>query len=184
MKRGFRYFSAFVIAAIAAISFAQAQKQEENKELSNLYKVNENLYRGGQPTEAGILDLKKIGVKTIINLRSADGRAKKEKAWAEAAGLKFINVPLSNWFGPKDTQIDKIIALIDDPANQPVFVHCKRGADRTGTAVAVYRIRHDGWNAEQANAEAEKFGFGWWQVWMKDYIKDYYRDFQGSQGNR
>ncbi|MGH7784650.1 MAG: fused DSP-PTPase phosphatase/NAD kinase-like protein, partial [Candidatus Binatia bacterium] len=105
-----------------------------------------------------------------------DGRAKREEKWASAAGLRFINIPLSNWFGPKDRSTDSIIKQISLAENQPVFVHCQRGADRTGTVIAIYRITHDSWTAKQANDEAEKFGFGWWQIWMKGYINDYYRD--------
>ena len=95
----------------------------------------------------------------------------------ERRGVKFINIPLHNWFGPKDKKIEKILSLINTPENQPVFVHCKRGSDRTGTIIAVYRMTQDGWTAKQANKEAKEFGFGWWQFWMKDYIKDYYKDF-------
>ena len=119
-----------------------------------------------------------MGVKTIIDLRGADKLAEKEKTWARNAGMNFINQPLNNWFEPKDAKIEEIEKLINSPENQPVFVHCQRGADRTGTVIAIYRITHDGWTAKQANAEAKKFNFGWWQFWMKDYINDYYRDFK------
>jgi tyrosine-protein phosphatase SIW14 len=127
-----------------------------------------------------MFELKRMGVKTVINLRGSDDHSKKEKAWAEAAGLRFINVPESNWFRPDQKNIDAIIKQIDVPENQPVFIHCKRGSDRTGTVVAVYRITHNGWTGKQANDEAKKFGFGFWQVWMKDYINDYYRDYVKS----
>lgn len=147
------------------------------KDLPNLYKVNENLYRGGQPTEAGINELKRMGIKTVINLRDNDDRERQEEVWAKAAGLRFVNVPLSNWFSPHNKDIKAVLSEIDRADGQPVFIHCKRGADRTGTAIAVYRMTHDGWNAKQANEEAKKFGFGWWQVWMKHYINDYYDDF-------
>lgn len=150
------------------------------KDLPNLYKVNGHLYRGGQPTEAGIAELKRLGVKTIIDLRDADDQARKEEGWAKAAGIRFINVPESNWFKPKTDNIDAIIRQIDTPENQPVFIHCQRGSDRTGTVVAIYRITHEGWTGKQANDEAKKFGFGFWQIWMKDYINDYYRDYRKS----
>lgn len=169
------------IAGLASAGFTGAQNTLAEENLPNFYKINANLYRGGQPTEAGIAQLKQKGIKTIIDLRADDELAEKEEAWASSAGIKFINMPMSNWFEPKDTQIEKIAALIDDPANQPVFVHCQRGADRTGTVVAVYRITHDGWTGKQANAEAKKFGFGWWQFWMKDFINDYYRNFKAKR---
>ena len=154
------------------------------KDVPNLYKVNSNLYRGGQPTEAGLRQLKRLGIKTIIDLRDDDGRAKSEEGWAKASGLRFINIPLSNFFGPEDAKIDAILNEIGRSESQPVFIHCKRGADRTGTVIGIYRISHDGWIGKDANTEAKKFGFGWWQFWMKDYIDDYYRDFKARKLSR
>jgi protein tyrosine/serine phosphatase len=175
-----RYFSFLLIVALffGGLVFGQTKSAVTDKDLPNFSQVNENLYRGGQPTEVGVKKLEEdFKIKTIINLRGADERAKKEENWAKDADIKFINVPLQNWFGPKDEKIEKILNLINDPENQPVFIHCKRGSDRTGTAVAVYRMTHDGWTAKQAHKEAKKFKIGWWQFWMKDYINDYYRDF-------
>ena len=37
--------------------------------LPNLYKINDGLYRGAQPTPEGIGQLEKMGVKTIVDLR-------------------------------------------------------------------------------------------------------------------
>lgn len=174
MRLNLKYF-----ALLFVITFAQvAQAQIADKDLPNFHQVNENLYRGAQPSQAGIVQLKQIGVKTIISLRGADENSEIEGNWAQSSGIKFINIPLNNWFGPKDEKIEKILASINNAENQPVFVHCKRGADRTGTVIAVYRITHDGWTAKRANVEAKERGFGWWQVWMKDFIKDYYRDFK------
>lgn len=167
-----------LFVVIAFVNFAQAQTGD--KDLPNFYQVNAKLYRGGQPSETGITKLAAMGVKTIIDLRGTDKNSLKEKHWAENAGIKFIAVDLSNWFEPGAADIAEIMKDIDAPENQPVFVHCKRGADRTGTVVAVYRISHDDWTARHANDEAKRFGFGWWQVWMKDYINDYYRDFKNN----
>jgi protein tyrosine/serine phosphatase len=68
-----------------------------------------------------------------------------------------------------------LLSLINAPENQPIFVHCRRGSDRTGTVIAIYRIDHDGWSSEQAKTEAKRYGMGFWVVGMKDYISDYYR---------
>lgn len=172
-----RYISCLIFLAFVFGDFAQAQKTFENNDLPNLFQINSNLYRGAQPTEDGVKQLAKMGVKTIIDLRGADELAGKEKLWAANFGIKFINIPLSNWFRPKDEKIEKIIAELDKTENQPVYVHCKRGADRTGTVVAAYRITHENWTAEEANSEAKRFGFGWWQFCMKDYIEDFYKDY-------
>ena len=178
MKNSLKYFPIILIIALA--SFTQAQKPSTDKDLPNFYSVNQNLYRGAQPTEQGVKDLAKMGVKTIINLRGDEDRAKNEEIWAKNSGIKFINVNLSNWFKPKTSDIESIIKDINTAENQPVFVHCQRGADRTGTVIAIYRITHDNWTAKQAIDEAKKFNFGWWQFWMKDYINDYYKDFQSK----
>ena len=171
-----RYFSLLLIFVFA--SAANAQKAIENKDLPNFAEVNAKLFRGGQPTENGVKELARRGVKTIIDLRGEDENAKKEELWANKAGIKFVAVNLSNWFKPKTTDIENVVKQIDAADNQPVFLHCKRGADRTGTVVAVYRISHDNFTAKQAIDEAKKFNFGWWQFWMKDYINDYYRDYK------
>ncbi len=157
---------------------AQEDKCPASKDLPNLGCVNENLYRGAQPTEKGIGELAQRGVKTIVYLRGDDEKATIEETWAHNAGIKFINVPLSNWFAPKDSQIKRILSLLNAPDNQPIFVHCQRGADRTGTVIAVYRIAHDGWTAKRAKAEAKTFHIGWWQIWMKRYIGDYYQSHE------
>lgn len=180
MKLIVNRFSFLIITAFLFGSATQAQQASSKKDLPNFYLVNTNLYRGGQPTEAGVKRLAQMGVKTIIDLRGEDKNSKREELWAQSSGIKFIGVNLNNWKRPKDADIEQIIQYIDTAENQPVFVHCKRGADRTGTVIAVYRITHDSWTAKQANEEAQKFGFGWWQFWMKDYINDYYRDFKNQ----
>ncbi len=177
-----KYFSFLMIFALYFGSSVNGQTKSATKDLPNFSQVNEQIYRGGQPTEAGIKKLKQdFNIKTVINLRGADERAKREESWAKQAGINFINVPQHNWFGPKDEKIEKIFSLINAAENQPVFIHCKRGSDRTGTIIAVYRITHDGFTAKQANEEAGKFGFGWWQFWMKDYIDDYYKEFVSAK---
>lgn len=173
-----------VLILFVFVFAVSVQAQTASKDLPNLFQINRNLYRGAQPTENGVKELSKLGVKTIIDLRGAGDVTEKEKLWAEKNSIKFINIPLNNWFEPKDERIEKIVAEIDKPENQPVFIHCKRGADRTGTIVAVYRITHENWTAKQANDEAKKFGFGWWQFWMKDYIEDFYAHYTAKHPNK
>ena len=146
-----------------------------SQDLPNFHQISENFYRGGQPTEEGIKQLACLGIKTIISFRDTQEKVLREKKFAEENSLNFLNLRLSNWFASKDSEINSILEIIQNPENQPVFIHCKRGADRTGTVVAAYRMKFENWTAEEANREAKKFGLGWSLVWMKDYIFAYYK---------
>ena len=108
-----------------------------SEDLPNFQKVDDHLYRGAQPTEAGIAKLKELNVKTVLDLRPEPAEIATERRWVENAGMKFVNVPLSGWLRPKDGDIARILQIIGDPQNQPIFIHCRRGADRTGTVAAV-----------------------------------------------
>ena len=169
-------YTAIFVFFFAFLAFVPVDTMAQSKDLPNFEKVNNQLYRGGQPKAEGFVELKKLGIQTVIYLRGDDDKALKERAAAESAGLRFMSVPLNNWKRPSVADVEKILAMINDAGNQPVFVHCKRGSDRTGTVIAVYRMSHDGWDAKRAGDEAEHFGIGWWQFAMRDFINDYYRD--------
>ena len=166
-----------VVVLLCVSSFATGQQRENSKntDLPNFYQVNSRLYRGGQPRRNGLQDLKKLGIKTVINLRDDDDSAKTEESEAEALGLNYFNVPLNQFKQPSDQTVESLLKLINSAENQPVFVHCKRGSDRTGTIVALYRIDNDGWTNEEAKDEAKQFGMGFWQIEMRKYIDNYYR---------
>jgi tyrosine-protein phosphatase SIW14 len=175
---GIAIASVFLLAAMSTAASAQGATAVEPRyrELPNFHQVNPRLHRGGQPRPGGIGLLSSLGVKTVINLRDDDERAEAEGREATAAGLRYLNIPLARWDRPAAADIERVLALIDDPANGVVFVHCAHGADRTGVVLAAYRISRDGWTSEQAKAEAKQYGMKFWQRGMKDFIHDYYRD--------
>jgi tyrosine-protein phosphatase SIW14 len=170
-----RWLLAVAAAVICCATVSVGQDEPKYAELPNFHRVNENLYRGAQPKPGGIQKLAQLRIKTIVNLRDDDNRARAEETEARAAGLRYLNLPIDNFGRPSDERIERVLAIINAPENQPVFVHCKRGADRTGTIIAIYRIDHDGWTSERAKAEAKHYGLGSWQIGMKDYIHDYYK---------
>jgi protein tyrosine/serine phosphatase len=179
-----QWLVAAALPFILSISLAQAQGNEGKAphydELPNFQPVGDRLFRGGQPKPGGYARLARLGVKTVVNLRDDDEHARAEGEEARAAGLRYYNVPLGRLGRPSDAEVERVLQLIDAPENEPVFVHCHRGADRTGVVVAIYRMRHDGWTAERAQAEANHFGMRRWQLGKKDYINDYYRDHLGG----
>lgn len=141
--------------------------------VENFHRVNDRIYRGAQPTDAGFQNLAKLGVKTIIDLRETDGRSAAEKKAVENAGMHYINIPLQGMSAPSPDAVDKVMALFNDESAGPVFIHCRRGADRTGTMVACYRISHDGWNNAKALQEARTDGMSWVEVAMQHYVLRY-----------
>jgi tyrosine-protein phosphatase SIW14 len=172
--------TAIIFALVSTVALAQEQAEARDKELPNFHEVNAQLFRGGQPRPGGLQKLAARGVKTVINLRGDDGLAADEEREAKSLGMKYVNLPLSLGGRPSREQIARALALIEAAENQPVFVHCRKGADRTGVLIAAYRITHDHWTAAEAQREADKYGMGWWQRGKKDFISDYFRDRGGA----
>jgi protein tyrosine/serine phosphatase len=141
--------------------------------IPHVKQVDEHLYRGGQPNNKELKALRTVGVKAVIDLRGAGERSKREEQTVEALGMKYYSVPLQPMAAPTDEQIALLLSLIDDSNNWPVFIHCERGKDRTGTVVACYRIAHDGWPNERALTEAVDDGLNIFERSMKNYIRHY-----------
>ncbi len=115
-----------------------------------------------------------MGVKTVIDLQE-DGE-RNEQQMAEAAGMKFYRIGLSDSSWPSRDKPEQFLKIVNDPANQPVFVHCHGGRHRAGIMTAIYRMTHDGWTAERAYSEMKQYGFesGFGHGGLKDYVYDYY----------
>jgi len=151
------------------------EKKSDENEVKNFGKVNDHLFRGGQPDDTDYQTLASMGIKTIIDLREDAKFDSRELA--EKAGLKYLTIPLNAKRPPTLIESNRFLSLVDDQENWPVYVHCAGGRHRTGVLVAVYRMERDGWNAERAFQEMKdykfysRFGHGG----MKDYVYDYYR---------
>jgi len=141
--------------------------------IANFDRVDDHVYRGGQPTGEGFKYLAEIGVKTIIDLREADGRAVAEQRAVTGAGMRYINVPMTGLTPPTEAEITKILTLMRDSTAGPVFVHCKRGADRTGAVVAAYHIAYHQWDNSRALKDAKAHGMGAFQFPRQSYISKF-----------
>jgi len=139
--------------------------------IHNFRQVNDHVYRGGQPTRAGFKYLAEIGVKTVLDLREEDSRSLAEREAVTALGMQFVNVPMTGLTPPTPAQITKVLSLLEETNGGPVYVHCRRGADRTGAVIAAYRIDHDHWDNVRALKEAMSDGMSFFQWPRQNFIR-------------
>jgi protein tyrosine/serine phosphatase len=127
--------------------------------IQNFAQVSPDLYRGAQPTAAGIKMLAARHVKTVVNLRGQDEIDPREADQVRQAGMHYIvlNQDAENCT-IKDVE-DFLHVLLTTP--RPIFVHCHAGRDRTGLAVAAYRICMQKWTVAAAKKELYAYGHYW-----------------------
>jgi tyrosine-protein phosphatase SIW14 len=143
--------------------------------IPNAGKVTDVLFRGAQPKEVGLSELKMLGITTIVDLRGEDReRVAWERKRAESLGMRFVHIPVNGWSPPTDEQVAQFLSLLHDNPGQKIFVHCRFGEDRTSVFIAAYRIAAERWPAEQAIKEMYFFGFnGLWHPSMKSFVQDF-----------
>ncbi|HEY9870845.1 MAG TPA: tyrosine-protein phosphatase [Candidatus Obscuribacterales bacterium] len=158
--------------------------KEQDGDLPNFHQVHPYLYRGGEPTSAGLNKLKQMGVTTIIDLRGHPGQVKAEAEEARRLGLKSINLPMSAQ-PPTDDQVKTLLETLktakEDPAKGKVFVHCAHGSDRTGCMIGIWRVVNDGWTYDQAFGEMRKYYFNPKFTRLSDTVKRYTAAGAGQQ---
>jgi tyrosine-protein phosphatase SIW14 len=145
---------------------------QESPGLPNFSMVNDQILRGGQPSDDGFKKLAERGVKTVIDLRWVDEHdIPHEKRTVEENGMRFISIPMKGLGAPTLEQLSKALSVLEDSNNWPVFVHCRRGSDRTGTVLACYRISHDHWQNRKALEEAKTYGLSGFERAMRSFIE-------------
>ena len=126
----------------------------------------EGFYRGGQPARQGFEYLRQLGVKTVINLRAEN----QEAAEVKSLGLRYVHIPTRPWGRVPEANIRMFLQVMRDRDSYPVFVHCERGADRTGFMVGLYRIAFQDWSADRAYQEACAHGMLPWYLGWKHQL--------------
>jgi len=141
----------------------------------NAGKINDHLYRGAQPALSSFSALKSLGVTIVVNLRREHSETvEAERQQVEAAGLRFVGIPVGGFSAPTNQQIIQFLSIFRDHPEDTVFVHCHYGEDRTGVFVASYRMAIQHWPVEQALREMNSFGFHrHWQREMGAYVRDF-----------
>lgn len=158
----------FSTAVISPVGLSQSDGRPNNSspeatrltspEIPNFAQVTPNLLRGAQPSDKGLAELKKIGVSIIVDMRTGVRNSEKDKV--TKMGIQYVPIPWHCPF-PRDAALAEFLKVIEDNPQKKIFVHCRLGDDRTGMAVASYRMAEQGWSADQAMREMQQFGFNW-----------------------
>jgi tyrosine-protein phosphatase SIW14 len=150
--------------------------------VENAGKISDFLYRGAQPRGGGYEELKKLGISIVVDLRNSkpvksDVGETREQVKVEAAGMRYVKIPTSAFFGPTESQVVTFLQLLHDNEKQKVFVHCYFGDDRTGVMVATYRIAVDHWTSDEAYNEMRAYHFHKHLILMGHFVKLFPAEF-------
>jgi len=163
------FLLAATLGGALTLCLAGERGQPAQNGILNFGKVNDFLFRGAEPDEAAFAGLKRLGVKSVIDLRLPGSGPKTEAAAALSGGILYTNIPFHGTGRPSDQQVQRVLSLLET-LPRPIFVHCQHGCDRTGTIIACYRIQHDKWSNETALEEAHKYGLSTLERAMRKYV--------------
>ena len=155
------------------------------KNLPNFGEATTTLYRGGQPSQGGFRILARLGINIVVDLR---GSRASERKIVTHLGMQYVALPWHCSF-PKDKVFAQFLKLLRNNPGKKVFVHCRLGDDRTGMMIATYRMARQGWSAEKAEKEMEKFGFSFTHrrlicPGLSSYEENFPRRFQSGHAFR
>lgn len=139
--------------------------------IGNFAKVSDGIYRGAAPTESQVQELKALGVRTIIDLRIPDSDFHREEKAANKFGINYYNEPLL-YNRPHTEKMAEIMTILNKPENQPVYVHCREGEDRTGTVIGTERRVVSNWDWNSTYSEMLHYGFHPAYKGLANFVKD------------
>ena len=170
---------AFLVIAMCAAQPAGAQQVTKPTVpgASNFAKLETTVACGGATTPEAVPEIKKMGFKSIINLRlpnEAGANIEAEAAAAKTAGINFYSIPFSGQ-APDPAVADKFLDTVTAPANQPAYIHCAAG-NRAGAMWMIKRLAVDHWDADRAYTEAAALGLT--SPALKQFAIDYSKTHQ------
>jgi protein tyrosine/serine phosphatase len=185
----FAKISAAVALALTLGTAAVLSKPHNNNpafsevKIKNFGQMDERFFRGARPKERDFAALKALGIKTVIDLTD---NTPEERGFAEAAGLRYVNIAIRDKHDPSDAQIAEFLKVVNNPGTGKFYVHCAGGRHRTGVMGAIYRFNNYNWNFDQVYAEMKDFDFytSNGHGGQKTFVENYARRFQSESTTR
>jgi protein tyrosine phosphatase (PTP) superfamily phosphohydrolase (DUF442 family) len=177
-------FSLIAPLAVSAHEDAELEPVSETILLSarvhNFDKVTDHVWRGAVPSDKSLEKIASSGINTIVDLRMDGDGSEHEAKTAQSLGMHYLHIPMG-FNQPSDEQIHTFLKTVLDPNSGAVFVHCRQGADRTGTLCAIYRRLVDGISYDEAYHEMRKHHFKPFLAAMKKTVQDFpYEQYRHS----
>lgn len=154
-----RFVFAATLAALLTIPLAAQVQKQDMPGIRNYSRVDATVGCGGAVDPSAMAALRQEGFVSVVNLRLASeqgANVEEGRAAAQTAGLKYIHLPFSGG-SPDPTVVERFLATVADPSNQPVFIHCG-SANRVGAVWMIKRALQDEWPVEKALVEAQAIG--------------------------
>lgn len=164
----------FLMSGCAGITFSNADHKPE--------KVSEGVFRGPHPQESDLYELSRMGIKTVLSLEDNPEVVAEEENVCRSLNINFVNVPLSELFPPSPGNLKQAVSVIRQNRNHGIYIHCRRGIDRTGYVIASFRMLVEKCALDTAYKECCDHGhsplvyFFW-----KHSLKEISRDTQQSE---
>lgn len=117
--------------------------------------VTPRLYRGAHPSPDGLRNLKEMGIQIVIDLR---GRKHRDERRVQELGMQYVHIG-GTCFPQSDKKYATFLNVVDKNPDKKIFVECTLGDDRTGMAIAAFRMANQGYSPEEAMEEMRAFGF-------------------------
>jgi protein tyrosine/serine phosphatase len=160
-----------VVGVIVGLPLAYASYRNAN--LRNFAAVKPGvLYRSGQLSLSGLERvIHDHGIRTVVTLRDAEIEGNRPPDWREEEycrkqDIQYVRLRPREWSAPitgspvpAEAGLKRFLAVMKDPANYPVLVHCFAGIHRTGAYMAVYRMEIDHWENAAALDELRACGY-------------------------
>lgn len=151
--------SAVLVGSAIAASAQTSVSKASVPGIINFGYLGKTVACAGATAPAALAEVRKLGYASVINLRvatEAGAEIAASAAAAKAAGLTFIHLPFDA-SAPDPMLVDRFLAAVTEPKNQPVFIHCA-SANRAAALWMIKRMVVDRWDEERAAAEAADLG--------------------------